>query len=659
MIPNAREHGPVLEVRELQVSFGGKAAVRGVSFEVAAGEVLGVVGESGSGKSATALAVMGLLPAAGRAGGEVLLRGEQLLGRPDRELAGVRGRHLAMIFQDPLSALTPVFTIGDQIAETVRIHTGATARAALARAVELLDLVGIPAARARSFPHELSGGMRQRAMIAMAIANDPLVLIADEPTTALDVTVQAQILEVLRLAREATGAALVMITHDLGVIAGCADRIAVMYGGRLVEQGPVQDVFDRPRHPYTSGLLRAVPRLDSARRLLPIEGFPPQRPEPGCQFAPRCPLVSEACTQAEPRLPDAPHSAACIKPTQRRGESEHEDEATVVMKVFPEPRQVLEVRGLVRHHRVNRGAWVRRRAGVVRAVDGINLDVREGETLGLVGESGCGKTTALMEILSLRRPQDGTISVLGQDTATLSRRDRRALRGEVQVVFQNPMASLDPRMPVGDIIAEPLVTHGRPDRVGELLALVGLDPGDAGRYPREFSGGQRQRVGIARALALAPRLIVLDEPVSALDVSVQAGILNLLRDLKDRLGLAYLFVSHDLAVVRQLADRVAVMYLGRIVETGPVEQIYSAPNHPYTQALLSAAPVPDPRAERARMRVPLPGEAVPVAAGCEFRPRCPRYIAFGEPTVCGSHRPDPSPQGLACHFPQHEFAVSR
>jgi peptide/nickel transport system ATP-binding protein len=657
VILHPREHSPVLQVRDLRVSFPGKPAVRGVDFEVMAGEVLGVVGESGSGKSAAALAVMGLLPASAEVSGAVLLRGEPLLGRPDRELARIRGRQLSMIFQDPLSALTPVFTIGDQIAETVRIHTGATVKSAEAKAVELLDLVGIAAARAGSFPHELSGGMRQRVMIAMAIANDPLVLIADEPTTALDVTVQAQILEVLRLAREATGAALVMITHDLGVIAGCADRVAVMYGGRIVEQGPVQDVFDHPRHPYTSGLLRAVPRLDSARRLVPIDGFPPQRPEPGCQFAPRCPLVSAACRQVEPGLSGVLHSAACIQPPQRDAEELHSEE-TVVMKAFAEPRQVLTVRGLVRQHVVNRGAMARGRAGIVRAVDGIDLDIGEGETLGLVGESGSGKTTALMEILSLRRPQHGKITVFGQDTASLSRRARKALRGEIQVVFQDPMASLDPRMPVGDIIAEPLVTHGRPDRVAELLTLVGLDPGDARRYPRAFSGGQRQRIGIARALALEPRLIVLDEPVSALDVSVQAGILNLLRDLKGRLGLSYLFVSHDLAVVRQLADRVAVMYLGRIVETGPVAQIYAAPAHPYTQALLSAAPVPDPRAERARLRVPLPGEPVPISAGCGFLPRCQRFVEFGEPAVCGTERPEPSPAGLACHFPQHDLAVT-
>jgi peptide/nickel transport system ATP-binding protein len=682
---------PVLEVDDLQVVFEptrrvrgaatrdgcGVRVVRGVSFALSPGEILGLVGESGSGKSVASLAVMGLLPPSARATGSVRLRGRELLGRPDRDLAPVRGKDLAMVFQDPQSAFTPVYPIGDQIAEAVRIHTGATRQAARRRAVELLDLVGIPdpAVRARAFPHEFSGGMRQRAMIAMAVANDPAVLIADEPTTALDVTIQAQILEVLRAAREATGAAIILVTHDLGVVAGLADRVLVMYAGRVVETGTVDDVYYRPRMPYTIGLLGCTPRLDGdgagPAPLVPIEGSPPSPPElpPGCSFEPRCPVATSECTAAEPAL--APtgmpgHLAACIK------------EITEPGQVFPKPRippvaarpprserpAVLEVTDLVRHYSPLRGAVFKRRAGTVHAVDGIGFDIREGETLGLVGESGCGKTTALLEILRLATPQRGRITVLGRDVTGLRGAERKELRRDLQVVFQDPLASLDPRMTVAHILAEPLRAHGWREpavsaRVGELLTLVGLEPSHADRYPGGFSGGQRQRVGIARALALEPRLIVLDEPVSALDVSVQAGVINLLGELKGRLNLSYLFVAHDLAVVRHIADRVAVMYLGRIAELGEASRVFRAPAHPYTQALLSAIPLPDPDRERARQRVLLRGEPPATAAGtspgCRFRPRCPKYaeLDLQRRRRCEREEPGlrvlPADQWAACH----------
>ncbi|REE99272.1 dipeptide ABC transporter ATP-binding protein [Thermomonospora umbrina] len=647
----------VLEVEDLRVTFrnGAVPAVRGMAFAVARGEVLGIVGESGSGKSATALALMGLLPPGAEATGSVRLRGRELIGRSDGELAGVRGKDIAMVFQDPLSALTPVHPVGDQIAETVQVHQGASKAVARARAVELLDLVGIPdpARRALAYPHEFSGGMRQRVMIAMAIANDPAAIVADEPTTALDGTVQAQVLEVLRAAKEATRAGIVLITHDLGVAAGIADRVMVMYAGRAVETGPVDDVYARPLMPYTIGLLQSVPRLsgpppfsrdgggDGRRRLVPIEGSPPAPAElpPGCPFAPRCPIAESLCRDAEPHLrPAGPddRAVACVKDIGDPAAVYPEPGPPPLPAGLPERAErpvVLEVTDLVRHHPLSRGGLIRRRVGTVRAVDGIGFDIRAAETLALVGESGSGKTTALMEILRLRAPQGGRIVVLGEDVAGLDGARRKELRRDVQIVFQDPLASLDPRMRIAEILAEPLTAHGRPrreaaGRITELLALVGLEADLAGRYPESLSGGQRQRVAIARALALEPRLVLLDEPVSALDVSVQAGVLNLLADLQARLGLAYLVVTHDLAVVRHIADRVAVMYLGRIVELGRAGHVYRRPAHPYTRALLSSVPVPDPPRERGRRPAPLPGEPPDPAdppSGCRFRTRCPRY----------------------------------
>ncbi|MCG7597376.1 ABC transporter ATP-binding protein [Mycobacterium sp. PSTR-4-N] len=603
----------LLQVRDLTVTFPTDTervpAVRGLDYDVAAGEVVALVGESGAGKSAGAMAVVGLLPEYAEVSGSVRLHGSELLTGSDAEMSHIRGARIGTVFQDPMSSLTPVYTVGDQIAEAVRIHRRDVSRqAARARAVELLELVGIaqPAQRAAAFPHELSGGERQRVVIAIAIANDPDLLICDEPTTALDVTVQAQILEVLRTARDVTGAGVLIITHDLGVVAEFADRALVMYAGRAVETAPVADLYARRRMPYTAGLLGSVPRLDAPQgaRLVPIPGAPPSLSAlpPGCPFTPRCPLAIAECSAAEPELtPVGPdHTVACIRHEEVTGRS-----AAEIFRVStgspgvtdPEAPVVVSVRGLVKTFPLTKGVVLRRRVGEVRAVDGVDLTVRQGRTLGIVGESGSGKSTTLHQILGLTAPQQGSIEVLGADVASLDRRARRALRGDLQVVFQDPVASLDPRLPVSDVLAEPLQANGSDksaiaDRVAELLMLVGLRREDAARYPAEFSGGQKQRIGIARALALHPKILALDEPVSALDVSIQAGIINLLLDLQDRFGLAYLFVSHDLSVVKHLAHDVAVMHRGRIVEQGTSEDVFGNPRDEYTRRLLAAVPRP-------------------------------------------------------------------
>ncbi|MFI6443230.1 dipeptide ABC transporter ATP-binding protein [Kitasatospora sp. NPDC050543] len=677
---------PVLEVSDLHVSFPSEAgpvrAVRGVSYAVRPGEVLGIVGESGSGKSVSSMAVLGLLPESARITGSIKLAGRELLGLNDTQLSEIRGKEIGMVFQDPLSALTPVYSVGTQIIEALRIHQKMTKQQARERAMELLDIVGIPDPKRRvdNFPHEFSGGMRQRAVIAMAIANDPKVIIADEPTTALDVTIQAQVLEVLKKAQDVTGAGIVMITHDLGVIAGFADRVQVMYAGRPVEAGTVDEVYYTPRMPYTIGLLGSIPRLDNTERraLTPIEGTPPSMAalKPGCPFAARCPIAIEVCHEREPALSEREgvgHRTACHRSHELAAGL---DPATIypvpelppVAETSALPREqrpaVLELTQLTKHFPLTTGAIVKRKVGTVRAVDGITLDIREGETLGLVGESGCGKTTTLLEILDLPSGQAGTVTVFGKDIRGLKRADRKALRRDMQIVFQDPMAALDARMPIGDILAEPLKTHGWEKeriaaRVPELLELVGLNPDHADRYPAEFSGGQRQRISIARALALEPKLVILDEPVSALDVSIQAGVLNLLDELKTRLGLSYLFVAHDLSVVRHIADRIAVMYLGRIVELGDTEALFAEPSHPYTQALLSAVPLPDPRKERERTRIMLTGDLpspADVPSGCRFRNRCPKYLTLseGEQQRCRDEDPADSRIGAdhvaACHF---------
>jgi peptide/nickel transport system ATP-binding protein len=604
----------ILEVTNLSVNFPTEGqtlkAVRGIDFHVDTGEVVAIVGESGSGKSTAAMAVVALLPEYADVRGSVRLQGNELLGLRDDAMSRCRGNVIGTVFQDPMSALTPVYTVGDQIAEAIEVHQPRTGRrAARQRAIELLELVGIaqPDRRARAFPHELSGGERQRVVIAIAIANDPDLLICDEPTTALDVTVQAQILEVLKTARDVTGAGVLIITHDLGVVGEFADRALVMYAGRIVESAAVSDVYRDRRMPYTVGLLGSVPRLDAPQgtRLVPIPGAPPSLSalEPGCPFAPRCPLVVDECRTREPTLSTvAPaHQAACIRTEYVVGRSAA-DIYGVSTEAEPgesgEPPVVVRVRDLVKTHPLTKGVLFRRNIGEVRAVDGISFELQQGRTLAIVGESGSGKSTTLHEILELTAPQSGSIEVLGTDVATLNSASRRALRRDLQVVFQDPAASLDPRLPVFELLAEPLHANGfnkanTSTRVAELLETVGLRRADASRYSGEFSGGQKQRIGIARALALRPKILALDEPVSALDVSIQAGIINLLLDLQQQFGLSYLLISHNLSVVKHLAHHVAVMHRGVIVEQGDSDEIFSRPQHEYTRSLLAAVPQPD------------------------------------------------------------------
>jgi peptide/nickel transport system ATP-binding protein len=642
----------VLSVEDLHVHFqtsrGTVRAVEGVSFQVRRGEVLAIVGESGCGKSVSALAIMRLLarPAGRVVNGRIVFDGRDLLTLSDEEMRQVRGRRIGMIFQEPMTSLNPVLSIGLQIMEPLKIHLGMTDEQARARAIELLKMVGItdPERRLDQYPHHFSGGMRQRAMIAIGLSCSPKLLIADEPTTALDVTIQAQILELMRDLSKRLDVSLIVITHNLGVVARYADRVNVMYAARVVERGTADDIFLKPRHPYAMGLMRSVPRLDRGRgqQLETIEGLPPNLLDPptGCRFAQRCGFRVDACAQ-EPGLAQTEpgHFAAC----HRAGEFA----AGTLAPAPPAPvppgaaaaagtgeAPILSVRGLKKYFSVARATGVFARiAGEVRAVNDVSFDIAKGETLGLVGESGCGKTTVGRLILRLETPTAGAIAYEGHDIAEAVPAGRQGLRRRVQAIFQDPYSSLNPRMTVGQIIGEPLTVYrmvpnakAAKDRVAELLTQVGLFPYMAERYPHEMSGGQRQRVGIARALAMEPRFIVCDEPVSALDVSIQGQIINLLEDLQRRLGLTYLFIAHDLAVVRHISDRVAVMYLGRIMELADRDTIYNSPLHPYTKALLDAAPVPDPTVERARAPRTLKGEIpspLNPPTGCVFHTRCP------------------------------------
>ncbi len=707
--------GPLLEITDLAVSIptesGTIEAVRGISLALGRGETLGVVGESGSGKTMLALSVMGLLPRTALVSGSVQLAGTELLGSSAAEWHNIRGSQVAMVFQDPMTALNPMYTVGWQVAECILLHRKVSKRAAMDRAIELLDAVGLPepARMAKRYPHQLSGGMRQRVVIAIAIANEPKLLIADEPTTALDVTVQAQILELLTTVRERSSAAMILITHDLGVVAGVADRVLVMYAGRAAEIGGVDEVFAEPGMPYTAGLLASLPSLNHRSERLPaIPGTPPTGLAygPGCAFAPRCPLAAEPCA-VQPALTDigAGHVAACHfagpeaggqtatalqppvarDPQEGNGADDHAADDRLADDSAPhrgapdhgapdhgapdyeaphdsapdDSAVVLSVKNLSKHFKVRGTSFGS--VATVQAVSGVDLELRAGRCLALVGESGCGKSTLARLLMRLEDPTTGTITLNGRDITTLPDDELRATRRDMQMVFQDPYSSLNPRLSVGEIVGEPLTVHkipNRAERVRELLLSVGLDPVAGVRFPGEFSGGQRQRIGIARALALDPQALVLDEPVSALDVSIQASVLNMLRDMQRKRNMAYLFIAHDLSVVRQVADDIAVMYLGLIVEQGPADLVYRRPAHPYTTALLSAVPIPDPPAERSRERILLHGEVpspVNPPSGCRFRTRCWKADSrcADEPPPLRVIDGDGGKHLVACHYPEN------
>ncbi len=677
---------PVLQISDLsthiQLSKSVVHAVGNVDLSIEPGEALGLVGESGCGKSMTGLSIMGLLPPGGAiVGGSIKLDGRELVGVGDAELRTIRGNDVAMIFQDPLTSLDPTKTIGYQVAEPVRLHEGASKAAARARATEVLGLVGLPrpAERLGDYPHQLSGGLRQRVMIAMALSCEPKLLIADEPTTALDVTIQAQILSLLHDLKDRLGMAMLLITHDMGVIAGHADRVQVMYAGRMVEAAETGNLFRHMRHPYTRALLASIPRLNSSstQRLFSISGLPPDLAQPpdGCRFAPRCSRATDKCHSEEPPLDggarehlfacwhpvDGPAGPAADGPTAGAGHLAAAGPAGPGggNGQVPPGTPLLEVRDLVKEFPVTAGAILQRRVASVHAVSGVSFTVSAGETFGLVGESGCGKTTIGRVVVALERPDAGAVLLGGQDVSALSGGELRRQRRDLQLMFQDPYSSLDPRMRVGSIIREPLSIQrvgSRRDqvrRVFELLDEVGLPRSAVERYPHEFSGGQRQRIGLARALTLSPKLIVADEPVSALDVSIRAQVLNLMKRLQADHGLTYIVISHDLAVVKYMADRIGVMYLGKLVEMGSAEDIYQRAAHPYTAGLIATIPVPDPGMAKARNGAGIKGELpspISPPSGCRFRTRCP--FAQG---LCAEQEPPLRSFGpghvAACHFP--------
>jgi len=671
-------NGKLLEIEGLRTEIRRRkdsvCPVDGVSLTVAQGETVGLVGESGCGKTMTAMSVLGLLPPGGRiTGGSIRLNGTDLVPLSPAEMRKVRGKDIAMVFQDPMTSLNPTMTIGRQIAGPVRVHLGSSRAAAMRRAEEVLGLVGVPrpAERLGDYPHQLSGGLRQRVMIAMALACEPKLLIADEPTTALDVTIQAQILRLLDDLTERLNMGMLLVTHDMGVIAGRTDRVLVMYAGRIVEASSTDRLFSGPRHPYTEALLQSIPRLDQAagQQLYSIPGRPPDLSSPpaGCRFAPRCRHATQECRDQDPVLdgPDPAHSYACFHPRPEAPEpAVHADRTGAAAasrgSEVTAGRQapLLELAGVHKEFGVHSGV-LQRTVASVKAVSGVSFSIAAGETFGVVGESGCGKTTVGRLIATLERPDSGSIRFEGTDLGSLSGSRLRQARRHVQLMFQDSYASLDPRMQVGSSIREPLLIQHvgtgatRTATVNDLLDKVGLPRSAATRYPHEFSGGQRQRIGLARALALSPRLIVADEPVSALDVSIQSQVLNLMKGLQADLGLTYIVISHDLSVVRYLADRIGVMYLGKLVEIGPAAEIYARPAHPYTASLLEAVPVPDPQQERAKKSAVIKGElpsALHPPSGCRFRTRCPRAA-----DRCAEEEPLPRPFGdghlAACHFP--------
>ena len=664
---------PLLQVRGLCTQLGPRArpvrAVDGIDLDLMAARTFALVGESGCGKSMTALSLLGLLPGNGRVvGGSAMFAGQDLLTLDDKAMRRVRGRRIAMIFQEPQSALNPVLTVGDQIAEVLRRHLRLRGKPLRERLLQLLDQVGIPdpARRLGDYPHQFSGGMKQRIMIAIALACEPDLLIADEPTTALDVTIQAQVLDLLRRLQRESGMAMLLITHDLGVVRQVADRVAVMYAGQLVEQADSSEFFSRPAHPYSRKLFAALP--SSTQRGQPLEtisgNVPPlDQPFSGCRFHGRCSRAWAHCAEVEPGwLQTAPgHGVRCHQydpQLQSPGEAAagHRPVAVLEQARRPEATSLLSVRGLQVYFPLRKGL-LQRVHGHVRAVDGVDLALDVGQTLALVGESGCGKTTTGKAILRLIEPTAGQVLFNGDNLADLSPSTLRRRRREFQIIFQDPYASMNPRMRIADIIDEGMAAQGvgggraqRRQRVSELLQQVGIDPAAGKRFPHEFSGGQRQRICVARALAVEPRLIICDEPTSALDVSVQAQIINLLKDLQQQLGIAYLFITHNISAVEYLAHRVAVMYLGRIVEWGSAAQVLERPRHPYTQALLSVVPrvEPDGR-EVIHLQGDLPSPLNP-PSGCPFHPRCPRAEARCESEMPGVSE-QPGGHSVRCFLP--------
>ncbi|MFO7542591.1 MAG: ABC transporter ATP-binding protein [Thiobacillus sp.] len=628
---------PLLQVDSLVTEIGHGAetlrVVDGVSFHIAAGETYALLGESGCGKSMTALSLMRLLPDGGRvSAGSVQLDAHDVLALPERDMRRVRGGGMAMIFQEPMLALNPVIKVGTQIAEALELHRNLAGKAAWAAARELLDAVGVPdaARRLESYPFELSGGLRQRVMIAMALAGKPKLLIADEPTTALDVTIQAQVLEVLRHLRAEQQMGMLLITHDLGIVAENADRVGVMYAGELVEEGARDAFFTAPHHPYSRMLFDALPRPGDSGRLTTIPGQVPRLDGQmqGCRFAPRCPFAVARCRSESPDWQELNgQRVRCHLAGELPGRVLPASSGQAQTLETAQP--LLQVQGLKVHFPIRRG-FIQRTVGQVRAVDDVTLEIQAGRTLALVGESGCGKTTVGKALLHLIEPTAGSV-VLGG--VAITAKNVPILRKQAQMVFQDPFSSLNPRMRVADTLLEGMDALGvgtageRHDAIAQLLRQVGLPEDAGGRYPHAFSGGQRQRIAIARALAVSPRLMICDEPTSALDVSVQAQILNLLKDLQDSLDLAYLFITHNLGVVEYLAHDVAVMYLGRIVEQGHAADVLRVPRHPYTQALVSAVPRLEPQTgqEVIRLAGDQPSPLNP-PDGCHFHPRC-RYAS--------------------------------
>ncbi|MFC4550116.1 MULTISPECIES: ABC transporter ATP-binding protein [Halorussus] len=688
---SSAENEPLLDVRDLRTEFrtgqGRIVASDRVSFTLDRGETMGLVGESGAGKSVTARSIMRLIDSPGEiTGGRVLFDGEDLLEYTEAEMQGVRGKDIALIPQDPMSSLNPVLTVGSQITETIEHHQGVGEDAARERAIEAMREVGIPDAETRidDYPHEFSGGMRQRVLLAIGLSCEPDLIIADEPTTALDVTTQAKILDLLNDLQEEMGMAVLMITHNLGVVAQTCDHVGVMYAGNLVETAELDQLFAEPQHPYTRALIDSIPEVDADYDELPtLDGAMPDLadlPE-GCNFAPRCPYSTEACTEGgDPPLEPVAGTdsrAACIHAEELDlSESDIPETGAGRSDVDRSGDPVFEVRNLKKYFSAGDGVLgnlslsfddgvpsLERR--YVKAVDGVSFDIYPGETLGLVGESGCGKSTVARTALRLLEPTDGEVYFEGEPVHEMGSSDVRSLRREMQMIFQDPQSSLNPRKTVGQIVGRAMKKHGiasgeeKDERVRDLLERVGLSRDAAEKYPHEFSGGQQQRVAIAHALAVEPKLIVCDEPVSALDVSVQAQILNLLNDIQAERGISFLFISHNIGVVRHICDRVAVMYLGTIAEIGTVEQVFGPPYHPYTESLLSAVPHADPERETDRIllegSVPSP---INPPSGCRFHTRCPKKI--GE--VCEREVPELEEKRagtgheISCHLSVEEMS---